>query len=271
MLEHLPYLANAPPEAMTALKQSTKGYKYVRANAKHVSSDSCPHSGILTMVSLTTAFALLAATVSCLGSSPLVRHESRRALPPHWEESHRAPAHGILPLRIGLAQPNIDRIEELLLDVSHPESQNFGNHWSATKVAETFRPSAETIDTVKDWLTNEGIDASRVRLSKSGGWIEANVSIAEAEQLLKTEYHVYNHALTDTKHIGCASGYHVPGHVSKHIELITPTVHFDTILYGRGSELRKRKLPNAHPGQPGFGPVSPVSVGTIKVSRFLTL
>ncbi|KAI0093145.1 subtilisin-like protein [Irpex rosettiformis] len=217
------------------------------------------------MVSLTAAFTLLAVTVSCLASPPLVRHESRRALPPHWEQSHRASAHDVLPLRIGLAQSNIDRIEELLLDVSHPESQNYGNHWSAAKVAETFHPSPETIDTVREWLTNEGIDPSRIRLSKSGGWIEANVSIAEAEQLLKTEYHVYNHALTDTKHVGCASGYHVPVHVAKHIELITPTVHFDAILNGRGSEpLRKRKLPNAHPGQPGFGPVSPVTVGTIK-------
>lgn len=216
------------------------------------------------MVSLTAAFTLLAVTVSCLGS-PLVRHESRRALPPHWEQSHRAHAHAILPLRIGLAQSNIDRIGELLLDVSHPDSENYGNHWTPAKVAETFRPSAETVDTVREWLQNEGIDASRIRLSKSGGWMEANVSVAEAEQLLKTEYHVYNHALTDVKHVGCASGYHVPEHISKHVELITPTVHFDAILSGRGSEMYKRKLPDAHPGQPGFGGASPKSVGTIKV------
>lgn len=217
------------------------------------------------MVFLIAALTVLAATTSCIGSSPLVRHESRRILPPHWEQSHRAPANSILPLRIGLAQPNLDRLEELLLDVSHPESLNFGNHWSVAKVAETFRPSAATVDAVRGWLEQEGIDRSRIRLSQSGGWIEANVSIAEAEQLLKTEYHVYNHALTDVKHVGCSSGYHLPKHISKHVEIITPTVHFDAMLNGRVSQLHRRdsQLGNA---AGGFGPISPVSTGVIKVN-----
>ncbi|KAI0344783.1 subtilisin-like protein [Trametopsis cervina] len=216
------------------------------------------------MMLLTAALILLTATAPCLGSPPLVRHESRRALPPNWERSHRAPADTILPLRIGLAQNNIDRIEELLMDVSHPDSPNYGNHWSASEVASMFRPSSETVDTVRDWLHTGGIEPSRVRLSNSGGWLEANVSVAEAERLLKTEYHVYNHALTDIKHFGCASGYHVPEHVSKHVELITPTIHFDAILNKRRPEMQKRKGPSVHPGQPGFGPVSPKSVGAIK-------
>jgi tripeptidyl-peptidase I len=177
----------------------------------------------------------------------------------------RAPADTILPLRIGLAQNNIDRIEELLLDVSHPTSPNYSNHWPASKVTETFRPTTETVDTVHGWLVEKGIDRSRIRLSKSGGWIEVDVSVAEAENLLDTEYHVYNHALTNAKHVGCGSGYHVPEHVSKHVELITPSLHFDTVLSGRGHEVQKRLEHNARPGQPGFGPVSPKSVGAIKV------
>jgi tripeptidyl-peptidase I len=220
------------------------------------------------MVSLKAVFALLAIVSStALGLSPRVKHESRRALPPHWEQSHRAPADTILPLRIGLAQNNIDRIEELLLDVSHPTSPNYGNHWSASKVAETFRPTTETVDTVRGWLVGKGIDRSRIQLSKSGGWIEVDVSVAEAEDLLDTEYHVYNHALTNTKHIGCGSGYHVPEHVSKHVELITPSLHFDTVLSGHGHSFQKRSDHNTRPGQPGFGPVSPINAGSIKVSN----
>ncbi|KAI0696743.1 subtilisin-like protein [Cytidiella melzeri] len=215
------------------------------------------------MLSLKAVVALLALATSAIGSYPFVRHESRRALPPLWEQAHRAPADATLPLRIGLAQSNIDRIEEYLLDVSHPESSNYGNHWSAAEVADMFRPSSETVDVVREWLVKEGIDPSKIQLSKNGGWIEAKVSVAEAEDLLKTEYHVYNHATTGVKHVGCASGYHVPEHVSKHVELITPTVHFDAILNGRGFEMRKRKLPASHPGTPGFGPVAPKNVGAI--------
>lgn len=220
------------------------------------------------MVSLTTSFALLALAFSGLASSqfsPHVKHESRRSLPVDWEQTDRAPADFVLPLRIGLTQPNLDRIESLLHDVSHPESPNYGNHWSAAKVASTFRPSADSVAAVRDWLVDEGIEPSRIRLSKNFGWLEANVTIAEAEHLLKTEYHVYNHATTDTKHIACGSGYHLPEHVSKHVDLVTPTLHFDAIVK-RGAGHAKRFGNNAiRPGDPGFGPVSPKTVGSIKV------
>ena len=223
------------------------------------------------MVLLTPAFAFLALVSSCLASpqiSPHVKHESRRSLPVHWERADRAPSDFVLPLRIGLTQPNLDRIESLLLDVSHPDSPNYGNHWSPAQVASTFRPTTESVETVREWLLAEGIDPSRIKLSATGGWIEANVSIAEAEHLLKTEYHVYNHAFSDTKHVACESGYHLPEHVSKHVDLITPTLHFD-VRVSKGSEKVKRFGNNAiRPGDPGSGPVSPKTVGSIKVCTF---
>ena len=220
------------------------------------------------MVSSIAILTLLTVAASCLGFSPLVRHESRRALPPNWERSRRAPADMILPFRVGLTQPNLDRIGELLLDVSHPESRNYGNHWSAAEVANTFRPSPETVHNVRSWLMKEGIDASRIQLSTSGGWIEANISVAEAEKLLNTEYFVYSHVSADVEHIGCASGYHVPANIAKDIELITPTVHFDAVVGERTAELRRR---DSHPGKHTSGPVSPVSVGIIKVSSLYLL
>ncbi|KAI4180002.1 MAG: hypothetical protein L6R41_007522, partial [Letrouitia leprolyta] len=48
---------------------------------------------------------------------------------------------------------------------------------------------------------------------------------AEAENLLKTEYHLYKHS-TGKPHVSCSS-YHVPEHVAPHVDFITPTVHFD--------------------------------------------
>ena len=213
---------------------------------------------MLLLAAALTLFTLI--TVQCL-ASPLVRHETRRTLPSGWQQAHRAPENAVLPLRIGLAQSNVDRLEELLLDVSHPESQNYGKHWSAAKVADTFRPSSETIDIVRNWLTKEGIIASRVRLSASGGWIEANVTVAEAEQLLQTEYYVYQHTTSDATYISCAhSGYSVPEHVAGHVELVTPTIHFDVITKA------KRQLPGKHPGRPGFRSRSPHVKGNFEVS-----
>ncbi|KAF7800220.1 hypothetical protein EIP86_011467 [Pleurotus ostreatoroseus] len=168
-------------------------------------------------------------------------------------------------MRIGLAQPNINDIEAMLMDVSHPNSPNYGKHWSAEKVAETFRASSESIDTVLEWLVTEGIHPSRTRLSKGGNWIEADVSVSEAEDLLKTKYYVYGHGPSGYRHIGCDEAYHLPEHVAEHVELVTPTLHFDVKFKRDRATFTKRSLGHtAKLGPPGFsGPVSPKTAGKI--------
>ena len=149
------------------------------------------------------------------------------------------------------------------MDVSHPESPNYGAHWTAAKVAQTFRPSAESVQTVRAWLAQNGIAPERVRLNGSGGWLTADVTVAEAEALLGTEYHVYAHE-DGAESVGCDKAYHLPEHVSKHVDLVTPTVHFDAKVRREApAALEKRKIPNV--GAPGFGPVNPKTTGTIKV------
>ncbi|OBZ66344.1 Aorsin [Grifola frondosa] len=71
------------------------------------------------------------------------------------------------------------------------------------------------------------MDEFRVKLSTGGGWLLVNITVEEAEHLLGTEYYVYEHGEDGTEHIACADGYHLPAHVSKHVEIITPTLHFD--------------------------------------------
>ena len=122
-----------------------------------------------------------------------VIHE-RRTHSPHargWKLVRRLEPNAFLPLRIGLSHSNIDRLHDELIAVSDPRSPLFGQHWTPERVANFFAPASETVDAVKNWLVDNGIDYDRLRLTKSKSWLEANVSVAEAEELLKTEYHVW--------------------------------------------------------------------------------
>ncbi len=217
---------------------------------------------------LTRHLALISFAVSAWGLtpplSPHVRHESRRSLPADWSPVRRAEPDLTLPLRIGLVQPNLNDIESMLLDVSHPDSSNYGKHWSAAKVATTFRAPKESVSTVKEWLLTQGVAPSRIRLSKAGNWIEANVSIAQAEDLLKTEYYVYGHEATGAEHVACGTAYHLPEHVSKHVDLVTPTLHFDVKLSRDRPSIAKR---DSKPGESGLGPVRLSTGGKLEVSR----
>ncbi|KAI5480340.1 hypothetical protein MNV49_000915 [Pseudohyphozyma bogoriensis] len=167
----------------------------------------------------------LAATASVLANPNNEPFEARTTVPRSWKRSSVPinKSHKI-PLRIGLTQQNMHRVEDVLMDVSDPSSVNYGKHWTPDQVAEYFAPEQDSIDSVFRWLAEEGI-SENVRLSKSKGWVMADVSVEEAERLLKAKYHQYQHSSGFSRY-ACDS-YTVPGHVRQHVELITPTIHFD--------------------------------------------
>ncbi|CAK5272853.1 unnamed protein product [Mycena citricolor] len=160
-------------------------------------------------------------------------HAKRTALPGGWVRVRRHASNATIPLlRFGLTQPNSDMntLHGLLNDVSHPESPNYGAHWTAARVQAYFAPSAESASAVQGWILAAGVDSYRVRVSRSAGWVEiVNASVAEAEKLLSTEYHVFTHAATGVKHVAC-NEYHLPAHIAPHVELVTPTIDFAVML-----------------------------------------
>ncbi|MCJ1474289.1 hypothetical protein MMC13_002947 [Lambiella insularis] len=123
----------------------------------------------------------------------------------------------------------MDKLEDYLMEVSHPTSEKFGQHWTAKQVADTFAPSGETVDTAREWLISSGIEEERISQSQSLGWLKFEATVAEAESLLKTKYYKYKHS-SGKPHVAC-SEYHVPEHVKPHVDFITPTVHFDAKLF----------------------------------------
>ena len=65
---------------------------------------------------------------------PIV-HESRRSAPRGWTPIRRAEHDVRLPLRIGLVQSNLDRLDAYLADVAQPDSPNYSQHWTHAEVA----------------------------------------------------------------------------------------------------------------------------------------
>jgi tripeptidyl-peptidase I len=125
--------------------------------------------------------------------SNLVVHERRHVEPLGWVKSRRADADKVIPLRIGMKQQNVHMIEDLLMEVAHPDSSSYGRHWTLEQVVEFFAPSQSTVSAITGWLTEEGIAEHQLQLSPNKGWIEFNTTIAKAEWLFDTEYHVYQH------------------------------------------------------------------------------
>ena len=124
------------------------------------------------------------------------------------------------------------------LSSSDPKSSRFGSHYTVDEVTELFAPSPASVNAVKSWLVDYGIDLNRISLSSNKAWLQFDASVEELEQLLQTKYHYYEHVDGDRKHIGCEE-YKIPAKISEHIDYVTPGVK---LLATTGmSELRKKR------------------------------
>lgn len=86
---------------------------------------------------------------------------------------------------------------------SHPDSQNFGKHWSEEDVNRAFAPTNDTIEAVIAWLVSSEISSERIFLSDNKGWIGFDATVGEAERLFLTEFYEQEHAQTGKISVAC--------------------------------------------------------------------
>ncbi|KAJ2974061.1 hypothetical protein NUW58_g8780 [Xylaria curta] len=187
-----------------------------------------------------------------------IQHEKRTvAQGVAWSKVERARREAQLPVRIGLKQPNLMDGHNLLMDISNPESENYGKHLSAEEVVDFFAPPDSSVQAVRSWLVEAGIAPHTISQSANKQWIQFDAPVEQVEDLLMTKYHVWKHKMTGSKDIGCDE-YHVPKHVRPHIDYITPGVK----LMGNGG-MKQEPLDSRDP-EGGMGTRSRKRSSSIK-------
>ncbi|KAF3764044.1 hypothetical protein M406DRAFT_51026 [Cryphonectria parasitica EP155] len=150
-------------------------------------------------------------------------HERRRL--PHPRINKRMSSDAVLPMRVGLKANSaaLQSAEEWLMEVSHPASPKYGQHWTSDEVIEAFSPSSETVDTVAAWLAESGIGKERITHSDNKAWFAFEATVEEAEKLLHTEY--FHDGIEEDRGsmVGC-NEYHLPKHIQEHVDYVTPGV-----------------------------------------------
>ena len=183
----------------------------------------------------------LVASAFAAPTSNHVLHEKRETRLPHVRT--RVDPDSIIPIRIALRQSNLESGYERMMGVSHPTSESYGKHLSAEEVHDIFAPSDDTVQIVKDWLLDSGLGEADIRHYDNKAWLAVDMPAAHAGKLLRTEY--FEHESSTSTRIGCDE-YHLPAHVSEHVDLIKPGVKLS-------SPLKKRTVKRGEDGWPGHG------------------
>lgn len=194
------------------------------------------HVSVLNIVHLAVALAGTASALTVPHNH--VVHERRHL--PHPQINKRMSSNAVLPMRIGLRQNEaaLEAAEEWLMDVSHPASAKYGQHWSSEEVVAAFSPPEDRVETVASWLIQSGIGKERITHSQNKGWLAFDATVEEAERLLHTQY--FHDGVQDDRgsRVGC-NEYHLPEHVQGHVDYVTPGLKGTTMDLRPSSALKR--------------------------------
>ncbi|KAK4495322.1 hypothetical protein PRZ48_013653 [Zasmidium cellare] len=166
--------------------------------------------------------ALVASTTAVPTKPASIVHEKRELY--HASQHRRlqpVSKDAVLPVRIGLAQSNLDRGYDHLMEISHPSSEKYGQHWTAEEVVAEFAPAPEAVNSVLEWLASSGIEQAKQTVNK--GWIAFDASSQQIERLFETQLHEYESRQDGSIRVGCDE-YSLPQHIAPHVDYITPGV-----------------------------------------------
>lgn len=139
-----------------------------------------------------------------------------------WRQDGSVHSEATLKLSIGLKQNDIKGLEAKLLDISNPESDNYGKWLSKDELEKYTKPSAQAIEKVHQWLAAHDIAAGAIG-SSSPDWIDVTVPVSKAESMLNTRYSLF------TKGRQTVPGtleYSLPRFLHDHVDTIQPTNAF---------------------------------------------
>lgn len=96
-------------------------------------------------------------------------------------------------------------------------------------------------------------------------WIQFNAAVKAAEDLLFTEYFVWEHSASDSVDISCQE-YHIPKYIQRHVDYVMPGIRMMPQARNRGTANSKKRAspvqdePRASPTVwPGFPQVNSTS------------
>ncbi|TFY52562.1 hypothetical protein EVJ58_g9946 [Rhodofomes roseus] len=169
---------------------------------------------------------LVAAGVAAAPGKDYEHKVKESVAPPRgWTKVKPAPADHFIDLRIGLPQPKFHELEQHLYEISDPFHERYGAHLSKEEVEALIAPHEESVSAVDEWLASYGFASHELSRSSASDWVKLRIPVSLAEEMLKTEYHVWQHEESGDAVVRTTS-YSLPEHLHVHIDVVQPTTTF---------------------------------------------
>ena len=88
------------------------------------------------------------------------------------------------------------------------------------QVEDFARPTAQTTAAVTQWLSDNGVESTK--LTPAGDWISFTVPVSKANEMLRAEFSVFTHVDSGKQSIRTLE-YSLPAGLINHVKLVSPT------------------------------------------------
>ncbi|KAM0327887.1 hypothetical protein ACHAPQ_007236 [Fusarium lateritium] len=146
-------------------------------------------------------------------------HHARAPKGWHVEDNLRLAGEKQQVFSIALTMQNVDQLESKLLDLSSPDSANYGQWLSHDDLVSTFSPSTQAVSSVTKWLKSNGVKNYKV----NGGFIDFALDVKKANSLLGSDYQYY---VKDGQTKLRTLAYSIPDALAEHIQYVDPSTNF---------------------------------------------
>lgn len=167
--------------------------------------------------------ALCGSAFAVPASRGLVVHETISSVPQGFSTRGPASRDSLLNLRFSLAQSNMSGLEQLLYDISHPESKMYGKHLTQDELSFYVKPTTHTSSLVTNWLSSNHLSGDSVTFS--GDVIEVNVPVYRANELLNADFQVFIEHSSGRQSVRTLS-YSIPSVLKGHLDHVHPTIRY---------------------------------------------
>jgi tripeptidyl-peptidase-1 len=172
--------------------------------------------------------ALCAITATASNFGKYVRMESDVSVfnSSTWIMGERVTNQDMITIRFALKHDSykVAQFEQLFLDISNPQSENFGKWLSTDEIVEKLAPEERNVVLVQEFLESFGV--TNFVLNNHKDIIRTEISAALAEKMFQTVMHKFTHADSTATIVRVIQPYSLPQDLSEVVSFVDDLIRF---------------------------------------------
>eukprot|EP01132_Coremiostelium_polycephalum_P003186 gene3186-3990_t len=167
----------------------------------------------------------------------------------NWTKLNRSFGDEVINFRVALKNKNLDILEATFLDVSNPQSPNYGKYWTIDQIQDLVAPDFEISNRVVQFLEQNGC----FNVENHRDMIKASAKSSDVERIFKVQMFNYKHNHKKNQQIIRSDKYYtIPSEIRQHIDLVTGISELP--LQKNGPKGRKLNIKLGNEGAPNVDP-----------------